>query len=457
MPRKKDINKQETEPFKEVGYPSVYMSNGYVVDDFLYELRGIEGIRTYQQMSENEAVISTMLFVIEMLIRSTKWAIVPAEESKEAEDIKDTIEEILFNDMESTWDDVLSKALTCLPYGWSLLEILWKKRIPIAENEDGETTTSKYDDGKIGIQDLKLRSQTTLDKWELSENKKTTIGMWQLSTIDGEGQSVLIPFTKAVLVRPYNKNDSPEGRSILRGSYESWFYLKNTRYQEGIAIERELNGLPVMEVPQALIIQANNGDETAQAALQSYQQLVRDVKFNEQGGAILPSDTFIDVDGNPTGYKKYNFSLLTSGGTRNIDTDKVITRFQTDILRTIALQFLYMSSGSRARSENESDFFLTAINGWNESIAETFNKQLITKIGIMNAFPQELLPTLQPTDVRPIDVTQVTTSLKDLAAAGAPLFPNIDLLNQVLLQLGLSEVKEEDIADFQFTNLNDNE
>ncbi len=91
-----------------------------------------------------------------------------------------------------------------------------------------------------------------------------------------------------------------------------------------------------------------------------------------------------------------------------------------------------MSSGSKARSENESDFFLTAINGWNESLAETFNKQLITKIGIMNAFPQELLPTLQPTDVKPIDVSQVTTSLKDLAAAGAPLFPNMDLLNQIL-------------------------
>ncbi|MCP4163282.1 MAG: hypothetical protein GY760_24740 [Deltaproteobacteria bacterium] len=439
MPRKK-------EPFKEIGYPSVHMSNGMVLDDFLYELRGREGIRTYQQMSENEATISTMLFVIEMMIRSTTWQLTPAEEDNtEAEKYKEIVEEILFNDMDSTWDDVLSKSLTCLPYGWAYLEILWKKRVPISIDEDGEVTESLYNDGYIGLEDIKLRSQTTLYKWELSENKKRVTGMWQESTIEGESRQVLIPMDKAIHVRVINKNDSPEGRSLLRGAYETWFYLKNVRYQENIAIERELNGLPVMTLPQELIINANAGNTDAVEALNSYEKLVRDVKFNEQGGAMIPSDTFLDVDGNPTTIKKYEFELMTSQGTRNIDTDKTITRYQKDILRTIALQFLYMESGSRARSENESDFFLTSINGWNEALADTYNKQLIPKITKINGFNQDMMPKITATDIKPVDVDQLTTGLQALAAAGAPLFPNIELLNEVLSIFGLSEVEEQQI------------
>ncbi len=445
MPRKKDITKQEPveEPFREIGYPSVYMSNGYVLDDFLYELRGKEGVRTYQQMSENEATIATMLFVIEMMIRSTTWQLVPAEENNtEAERYQQIVEEMLFNDMDSTWDDVLSKSLTCLPYGWAYLEILWKKRVSISI-DDEEITESLYDDGYIGIEDIKLRSQTTLYKWQLSENKKRVTGMWQESTIEGEGQQVFIPLDKAIHVRVINKNDSPEGRSLLRGAYETWFYLKNTRYQENIAIERELNGLPVMTLPQELIIQANAGDADAISALNSYTQLVRDVKFNEQGGAIIPSDTFLDTEGNPTNIKKYGFTLMTAEGTRAIDTDKTITRYQKDILRTIALQFLHMGSGSLARSENESDFFLTSINGWNEALADTYNKQLISKIGKINGWNQALMPKLTATDIKPVDVDQLTTGIKDLAASGAPLFPNVDLLNEVLTVLGLSEAEEQ--------------
>jgi hypothetical protein len=451
MPRKQD--NKDKKMFSELGYPSVYMSNGIVVDDFLYDLRGSEGIRTYREMSENEAIIATMLFLIEMMIRSTTWQIVAADESTEAEKYKDIVEEMLFEDMESTWDDVNSKALTCLPYGWAYLEIIWKKRVPYAIDDDGEITESKYDDGYIGIDDIKLRSQTTLYKWELSPNRKKVIGMWQESTVDYKSEQVLIPMDKSILVRVKNNNDSPQGQSILRGAYESWYYLKSTRYQENIAVERELNGLPVMYMPQEIIIQAAAGNSDAIAARDSYIKLVRDVKFNEQGGALIPSDRFLDLDGNPTAYKKYEFTLLTSGGTRAVDTDTTIKRYQKDILRTIALQFLYMEGGSRARSENESDLFLTAINGWNEALAAIYNKQLISKIGKINGWATDMLPKIVATDIKPVDVDQLTTGLKDLAAAGAPLFPNIELLNEVLAVLGLSEIEEG--SEFDFTPLKD--
>ena len=98
---------------------------------------------------------------------------------------------------------------------------------------------------------------------------------------------------------------------------------------------------------------------------------------------------------------------------------------------------------------NESDFFLTSINGWNEALADTYNKQLIPKIAKINGFQQDMMPKLTATDIKSVDVEQLTSGLKDLAASGAPLFPNTKLLNEILTVLGLSEVGEEELAEYK--------
>ena len=45
------------------------------------------------------------------------------------------------------------------------------------------------------------------------------------------------------------RRGNPEGKSILRNSYRNWYFKKNIQNIEGIGIERDVGGMPVIEMP----------------------------------------------------------------------------------------------------------------------------------------------------------------------------------------------------------------
>ena len=61
-----------------------------------------------------------------------------------------------------------------------------------------------------------------------------------------------IPMSKALLFRTKSRKNNPEGRSILRNAYRSWYFKRRIQEIEGIGIERDLAGLPVMHGPEGL-------------------------------------------------------------------------------------------------------------------------------------------------------------------------------------------------------------
>ena len=89
----------------------------------------------------------------------------------------------------------------------------------------------------------------------------------------------------------------PSGRSILRNAYTSYEYLNNLQAIEAIAVERELAGIPVARIPAEYL--SGDASSAQSGFVHNLQQILRDVKFNEQGYIILPSDTYPDKDGHP--------------------------------------------------------------------------------------------------------------------------------------------------------------
>lgn len=61
-----------------------------------------------------------------------------------------------------------------------------------------------------------------------------------------------IPMSKAMLFRTESVKDNPEGRSILRNAYRSWYFKRRIQEIEAIGIERDLAGLPVIHAPERL-------------------------------------------------------------------------------------------------------------------------------------------------------------------------------------------------------------
>ena len=71
-----------------------------------------------------------------------------------------------------------------------------------------------------------------------------------------------IPIDKALLFRTKSRKDNPEGRSILRNAYRSWYFKRRIQEVEGIGIERDLAGLPVMYAPADLDIWNPDDEQT---------------------------------------------------------------------------------------------------------------------------------------------------------------------------------------------------
>lgn len=402
--------------FGEAGVTGLQVYGGVVSEEFLPQLKGNRAVRTYREMADNNSTIGAILFAIDLLVRNTQWSVEAADDTPEAEQAKEFLESVN-DDMSHTWEDFVSESLTMLTYGWSYFEHVFKRRLGPAQRDP--TKRSKYSDGLIGIRKLAPRMQPTLDRWEMQGDGGID-GWWQIPP-QGTTAQIFLPIDKGLLFRTVTRGNNPEGRSILRTSYVDFFRLKQIQSYEAVGIERELAGLPVLYAPNDLMEQAAAGNAAAVTALAAYKKMVRDVRLNEQGGAIIPSDVYEDDEGKPSSQQKFRLELLSSGGQRSIDPDKTIRRYEASIARSVLADFLMLGSdgkGSYSLSENKTTLFLTAIETFNEIIASTYNRHMIPRLWDRNGFDRATMPQMRPGTVKPTDLDALGAYIERLSRAG---------------------------------------
>lgn len=187
--------------------------------------------------------------------------------------------------MDHTLDDHIAEALSFLSYGFGWFEVIYKRRV--GPNERTDKKRSKYDDGRIGVRKIAARAPWTINKFDVDQITGDVLGIEQ--SVGGINNKNYIPLNKSLYYRTTSINGDPSGRSILRNAYTSYEYLNNLQAIEAIAVERELAGIPVARIP-AEYLSADASPAQAQF-VSSLKQVLRDVKFNEQGYIITPSDT----------------------------------------------------------------------------------------------------------------------------------------------------------------------
>lgn len=458
MPRRKsEVVEKGRNPasFNELGVYGTRISSGYVMEEFLPALRGSKGQKVYREMSENDSILSAMLTAIEMLARATEWRISHPgkkrgrnevigedtyqevgsdEEGNKKEEARTWLSGVLFEDMDDSWDNFISDGLSMLVYGWAWFEIVLKRRMG-TEAIDPQYR-SEFDDGMIGIRKLAIRSQESLEHWELAKNGDV-MGMWQQPPMEGGVR--YIPIEKSLHFKPKSAKCSPEGKSLLRGAYRSWYFMKRMQEIEAIAAERELNGLPVAYIPSE-ILGATEG--AALTAKNNYIKLVRDIRYNEQGGIVVPSDPWTDIEGNPSQLRKVEIKLLSANGNRAIDTNRVITRYQFDEARVALADFIMIGGndrGSFAMSQSKVDIFLRAMVGWLECFSSPINKRLIPWLWAVNGFDRKYMPKLQPGPVAPEDLEKLGGYIEKLFNAGMKMFPDEETETRLRRAAGLPD------------------
>ncbi len=404
----------ETEAKKVLGVAGDNTYNGQIrADEFLPELRGKKAIRKYREMRDNDSTIGAVMYATEQVLRDVDLKVMPANDSTEAKEEAEFVKSVL-DDMDHTLDDHIAESLSNLSYGFAWFEVIYKRRNGPTERSDKKR--SKYSDGRMGVRKIAIRAPWTISRFDVDQQTGDVKGIYQ----DGSGynNSNYIPTRKSLYYRTTTINGDPAGRSILRNAYTSYEYVNNLQSIEAIAVERELAGIPVARIPAEYL----SGDATAAQSgfVNNLQSILRDVKFNEQGYIILPSDTYPDKDGAPTNQKLVDVELMSSSGSRNIEIDTIVRRYQHDIARSVLSEFLMLgggSTGSYALSKSKTDLFLRALESYIQAIVDVLNKQLVERLWELNGLNYDLMPTIVAGDVAPHDLREIAAFLRNLNGA----------------------------------------
>lgn len=428
--------------YQVLGQTGLRRFNGYIFEEYLRELAGVRGRAVIKEMSEGDATVGACLFVIDMLVRQVDWYWDPADDSSDADDAAEFIEQC-WGDMSSTPQETMSEILSFLPYGWSLFEVCYKQRSGMS---DDPTKNSTYSDGKIGWRKWAIRSQDSLLRWEFDDEGGIQ-GMWQLAPPNYI--LTFIPIDKALLFRTKARKGNPEGFSILRNAYSAWYYKTNIQRIEAIGIERDLAGLPVAWVPGAWLSEDATADD--KASLENIKQLVTNLRRDELQGVVFPLQ--YDSEGKN---KVIDLSLLpTPRQGSGLPTDPVIQRYDHRISMSVMADFLLMGSdkvGSYALSSNKTDLFTTALDSWLNIITSVIEKYAVKPLIMMNGIDPKLCPKLRHGDVKSVDLGVLGTYIQQLTTAGATLFPD-DSLDQYLRAVANLPEKSEEAAAFQQQSL----
>jgi len=363
--------------YSDFGTTGLNRWNGHIdQSDELRELRGSSGIKIYREMRKNDPVISAIFFAIENSLKQANKRIKASTEKSIDKQAAEFVESCL-SDMSYAWSDTMDFACQMLEVGVSPLEISYKRRLgqnpPKYVSDPG---TSKYSDGRVGWRKWSPRPIESLavnDEWIFDDNGN----LQGLNQVDENGKKIAIPISKLLIFRttaaPYN---SPQSDPIHRAAYTSYYYSKNFQEIEGIGVERDLNGIPIVYL----------GNDCTKEDFTIAKDLVVNMRVDEQAGIVVPH---AKMGYAPEGQGML-VELLSSFNSRSHNVDDIITRYDKRKALSVLTQFIMLGMdkyGSFALSKTQNDLFVLAISAWLQKIADVINMYAIPRLINYNVFP----------------------------------------------------------------------
>lgn len=420
---------------KEVGFSTHPRSDRREVGiDRLDALRGDRWYETVREMVEQDSTVGAVLYAVEMIMRTVRWRVDAKDDSEQAQEWAVFLEECV-EDLDGTLADFIAEVLSFVPYGYSLFEVVYKRRL----GETGDIKTrSNYEDGKIGWRKFAYRPQETSLGWVIEEGE---VVAWKQRDPDDYSSALTIPLTKCLKFTTTAKYGGPEGLSLLRRAYTSWYHKKELQISEAIGVQRDLAGLLHIKAP-AEILKAETAP--AAAAKREYERILRNTHRGIQEGIMVPSDLWPD-----SAVPQYTVELLTSGGSRQFDTDRIISRYRTDIAMVLLADFILLghsTTGTYTAGVSKAETFMLALVAWLNSIQEELNENGVKRLMRLNGVPEEYWPSINHDDPDNADLEMLGGYVKALHDIGA--YHNSPEVSRLLMELaGLPGPAKEDGDD----------
>jgi len=403
-----------------MGVTGLSIWSGVLGEEYLTALKGTRKAKVFKEM-QDDAVIACLLDAIMMPLMAAEFEAVPAGKAPRDKENSDFLKTCMDDMTKYTWRQHVLDMLTMLVWGWSVSEVVFKKRL----GNEGDRP-SKYNDGKIGLHILDPRGQETLYQWKM-DGEFNVEAMVQQDP--NSSQYIDIPAWKMLHATFRSRKRSPEGSSPMRTLYRAWYTRKNLEVIEAIGAERDLCGLPVIYLPYG----ATDTDKT------NAETLIRNIRLDEEAGLVIPAPP--TPEANSPGWK---FELIGSPGSKQYDVRAIINDLNKIILMRFFAQFLMLGMqqvGTQALVEGSQDFFSLCLKSVQQELLEMWNMQLVPFLFSMN--PQLLAgatgtPTLDWSEPGSKDVQKAVIAVTGLINAQL-LTPEARLEDYFRTMMGLPD------------------
>lgn len=389
-------------PQSPVGVEGVKFLSGYINEEFIADLRWPRAGAIYKEMASNDAVIGGCLYLIETFIRGAEWKVTTKDATPGGEEARAFVESNMFDMQEQSWDDFICDVLSMLTYGFSFHEIIYKvRRGPL---EKDLKFKSKFSDGKIGWQCIPRRAQSTLYNWDfdVSTGRPITFIQDTTSMAGGDRGYVNIPIEGNLVFKTKNDRNNPEGWSLLRRAYRSWYFKRYLEEIEGIGIERNLAGIPVITPDENTDLFNKDDPEMVKLYNWAY-TVVSEIRQDKTHGLVKPFGWTLD--------------LLGTSSKTNMDTDVVIRRHESRMAISMLADLVLMGSdrtGSFALADTKQGLFVASLEALIKGICNTLNAYAVPRLFELNGWQLEILPEISTTRLKEPTINEIAALLRSM-------------------------------------------
>ena len=378
---------------RSFGQRGLSIWGGFLNEEYLTALSPWrKQVRVYIEMSD-DPTIGTALDAVKLPLLAADFDAEAASESDGDKRARDFLWDAMNGMHRQTFRSFAADQLESLEFGFAVGEIILDKR----------------EDGNLWIHNIDPRGQETLARWRMGgEHNDIPIAMEQGSFRGSlvDNTNTVVPLSKAVHAVFHGRKGNPQGRSLLRSLYRAWRFMVQLENFEGIGVERDVGGMPVVTLPDEPL---TNEDDTA------LRKALKGLRLDEEMYMMLPragtgENSAVKLEAYASGSKAY-------------DIRAIIEAKKKEILMRMFAQFLALGMsnvGTQALVQGSQDFFTLGLESVQQSLVETWNQQLVPYLFSFNTFPGMTpgqLPKIVWKQPGAVDVKSIIESYSEAVSA----------------------------------------
>jgi hypothetical protein len=445
---------------RELGQSGIISGSKFIQETRKRELAMPTRFATFDKMCEDDAIFNS----IDITNLHTVAALHGGKfrsKTKKGQIAADFLNYSIRNMNNCTWLDVCNHAVSDLKNGFSLAELIVKKRNygPHSGNRVLDKIAPRYNSSMYGwVYDDSFNNVIGIVQKPPWRQKKVGVGKWahdgikRLSTHKWKEQKYPFIELERLLHAKHNGTaGNPQGDSPLLHCYDAWVEKKLIENYEVVGVSKDLGGMVLVRVPSEIVERAHDpdGSEEDKEEYAALQRDAADLHSGKSTSMVLLSDR--DDSGNLL----YDVELKgIDGKGKQYSTSDIIDQKRKSIYNVFGTGFLLLGQnnvGSNAAAQTGNSTFDYYVERCIRNHVEVINTQLAPRLLAVNNvyLNYEDMPYFEPADPSEASIDEIGKFIQRVGSVGF-LTPEV-----LEFYMELLDAPTDGIEDLDFTDKGD--